>query len=194
MSSLKRIGVVIVALLAASGSLLAQGTTNALSGRVEHGGQELPGVTVTVSSPSLQGVRVTSTDINGNYNIQAIPPGDYTVSFEMDGMAPIVRTVRVALAKTERVNADMQLSAVTSSITVTAAAPAVIETTEIQSNYTEDVVEQLPIGRTVQQITSFAPGVNATGPGSTSYAPVITISGAAAYDSLFLINGACVTN
>ncbi len=193
MSSLRSIGVVLALFLLASTSVFAQGTTSSLGGRVEHGGENLPGVTVTISSPSMQGVRVTTTDINGSYVFPSIPPGDYTVTFEMDGLAPIARTVQIGLAKTERVNADMQLTSVTSSITVTAAAPAVIETTEIQSNYNEEVVEQLPIGRTVRQITEFAPGVSSTGPGSTRANPVVTISGAASFDSLFLINGA-VTN
>ncbi len=188
MSSLKRFSVVIVALLLVTGTVFAQGTTSSLGGRVEHGGENLPGVTVTISSPSLQGVRVTSTDVNGSYIFPSIPPGNYTVTFEMEGMAPVVRTTRVALNASERVNADMQLTAVTSSITVTAAAPAVIETTEIQSNYTEQIVEELPIGRTVQAITNMAPGVTTTGPGGN-----ITISGAMSFDSLFLVNGA-VTN
>ena len=40
----------------------------------------LQGVTVTVSSPSLQGTRKTTTGPNGVYNFGALPPGDYTIA------------------------------------------------------------------------------------------------------------------
>lgn len=172
-----------------------QGNSSSLNGRVEHDGAGMPGVTVTISSPSMQGTRVAVTDVNGNYNFTSIPPGDYSVLFEMDGMGAIEKTSRVALARTERVDASLQLSGIAEAITVTAAAPAVLETTEIQSNFTSDVVEDLPIGRTVQNIVTLSPGVNTNGPGALPRAvtPVITISGAYAYDSLYLINGA-VTN
>ena len=187
-----------LALLLVAQLATAQGTTGALNGRVDHDGSGLPGVTVTITSPSLQGARVAVTDINGNYNFPALPPGDYAVRFEMEGMASVERSTRIALAKTERVNADLKLSAVAESITITAAAPAVLETTEIQANFTNDAVEALPVGRMIQNIVSLSPGVTMTGPGSTPRDELtgdqaITISGAYSYDSLFLINGA-VTN
>ncbi|HVR44290.1 MAG TPA: TonB-dependent receptor [Thermoanaerobaculia bacterium] len=195
MRRVQRLSFALLALVLVAGMAFGQGTTSALNGRVEHDGSGLPGVTVTISSPSMQGSRVSVTDVNGNYNFTSIPPGDYTVEFTMDGMAAITRTVRVNLARTERVNAEMQLSSVAEAITVTAAAPAVLETTEIQSNFTNDQVEDLPVGRTVQNIVSLSAGVNTNGPGASPRQanPPITISGAFAFDSLFLINGA-VTN
>ncbi|HEY0788270.1 MAG TPA: carboxypeptidase regulatory-like domain-containing protein, partial [Thermoanaerobaculia bacterium] len=192
----QRVLPMLLALALVAGSLLGQGTTSALTGRVVHEGEGLPGVTVTITSPSMQGERVEITDVNGNYNFPAIPPGDYTVVFSMDGMASVQKTTRVALASTQRVNAEMTLSAVAESITVTAAAPAVIETTEIQSNFTKETVESLPLNRTVQSIVALSPGVNTNGPLANPRAaapPSIVISGAYAYDSLFLVNGA-VTN
>jgi hypothetical protein len=170
-----------------------QGTTGSLNGTVMHEGGPLPGVTITITSPSLQGSRVAVSNVNGDYNFPALPPGDYSVKFEMDGMAPLTKTTRVGLGKTERVNGTMQLSAVAEAITVTAAAPAVLETTEVQSNYDSSLVEDLPIVRTIQGTVLLAPGVTANGPGSTNNNPVLVIGGGYAYDSLFLVNGA-VTN
>ncbi|HUP65932.1 MAG TPA: TonB-dependent receptor [Thermoanaerobaculia bacterium] len=179
-----------------TGSLFAQGTTSALTGRVEHQGEGLPGVTVTITSPSLQGERVEITDVNGNFHFPAIPPGEYTVVFTMDGMATVRQTTRVALAGTQRANASMGLSTVAEAITVTATAPAVLETTEIQTNFTNEEVNDLPVNRALQSIVELSPGVTATGPNKNPRAaapPSLTISGAYAYDSLFLVNGA-VTN
>ncbi|MBI2212033.1 MAG: TonB-dependent receptor [Acidobacteria bacterium] len=176
----------VAVLLLVAGSAFGQGTTGSLNGTVTHEGAPLPGVTITISSPSLIGTRVGVSNVNGDYNFPALPPGDYTVKFEMEGMGTVTKTIKVGLAKTERVNALMQLSAVADVITVTAAAPAVLETTEVQSNYEAEMIEDLPIGRTVQNTVQLAPGV-------TGSATAIVVSGAYAYDTLYLVNGA-VTN
>lgn len=195
MKSFQRLSVALLALLLVAGAVMGQGTTSALNGRVEQDGTGLPGVTVTISSPSMQGTRVAVTDTNGNYVFAAIPPGEYTIRFDMEGMTSVTKTARIGLARTERVNAEMRLSAVSEAITVTASAPAILETSEVQANFTNDLVEELPVGRTVQNIVSLSPGVNTNGPGANPRQanPPITISGAYAYDSLFLVNGA-VTN
>src|SRR5258708_5791834 len=77
---------IILGLLLVSGSMLAQGTTAAITGTVTSDGKPLGGVTVTVSSPSLQGTRPTVAGANGVYNFSALPPGDYTVAFELQGL------------------------------------------------------------------------------------------------------------
>jgi outer membrane receptor protein involved in Fe transport len=166
---------------------LAQGTTGSLVGTVVHERAPLPGVTVTITSPALQGSRVTVTNETGSYQYPALPPGEYMVLFEMSGMQPVQRTTRVGLAQTARVDADLRLAAVAEAITVTAAAPAVAETTEVQTNIQADLVDNLPMGRTLAATTLLAPGTTSTGPNNG-----ITISGAYSYDNLFLVNGAVV--
>ncbi|MFN2239987.1 MAG: carboxypeptidase regulatory-like domain-containing protein [Thermoanaerobaculia bacterium] len=179
----------VLALLLLVGTMaFAQGTTATLGGTVTHDGGPLPGVSVTITSPALQGTRTTVTNENGGYNFPALPPGDYTVTFEMMGLQNVVRTQRVGLATAARVNADMRLSAVAEAITVTAAAPAVLETQQVQTNIEATLIEDLPIGRTLQATTNLAPGVTTSGPNSG-----LVISGAYSYDSLYLVNGA-VTN
>ncbi|HEX6083792.1 MAG TPA: carboxypeptidase regulatory-like domain-containing protein [Thermoanaerobaculia bacterium] len=179
---------VVALLLVASLSALGQGTTSTLSGTVTHEGAGLPGVTVTISSPNLQGVRTTVTNEAGGYTFPSIPPGQYSVRFEMEGMSAIEQSVRVSLASTARADADLKLSAVTEAITVTASAPAVLETQEVQSNITAEAVEELPIPRTLQATTLLSPGVTVN-----TNTNGIQISGAYSYDNLFLVNGA-VTN
>jgi outer membrane receptor protein involved in Fe transport len=185
---LNRFWAVLAVALLISTSAFAQVSSN-LTGRVLMDGNALPGVTVTISSPALQGTRTAVTDVNGNYNFAALPPGDYTVRFEMESMQTVTRTQRVGLGQTGRVDAEMRLTAVAEAITVTASAPAVLETTEVQTNITGELVDDLPIGRTLIATTTLAPGVNQNGPN----AGAITISGALAADNLFLVNGA-VTN
>src|ERR1041385_5060463 len=156
-------------------------------GTVTSGGGPLPGITVTISSPAMLGTRTTQTDTNGNYNFGAVPPGDYTVKFEMEGMQTITKQVRVGLAQTGRADAQMKLTAATDVITVTASSPAVLETTEVQTNVSAKLINDLPIGRTLVATVSLAPGVTASGPNGNQ-----VISGAPSYDNLYMIDGATV--
>jgi hypothetical protein len=162
-------------------------TTGALVGTVTTGGNPLPGATVTITSPNLQGSRTAVTDVNGNYSMSALPSGDYTVKIELSGLSTATKTVHVGLSSTGRVDADLKVSAVAEAITVTASAPAVLETTEVQANYQKKLVDQLPLSRTVTGIALLAPGVVANGPRNA-----VQISGGFASDSLINVDGSNV--
>lgn len=183
----KRSFIAIAALLIVAMPLFAQ-TLGNLTGTVSFDNAPLPGATVTISSPALQGTRTTTTDVNGNYNFSALPPGQYQVQFAMESMEGASVPARVTLGGTARADATLRLTSVAESITVTAAAPAVLETTEVQTNLQADLIEDLPIGRTIQASITLAPGVTNNGPGGA-----LVIGGGYAYDSLYVINGA-VTN
>ena len=73
----------------------AQGIpTGTLSGLVTaNNGQAQPGVTVTVSSPALQGTRNAVTGNNGGYNIPLLPPGDYKLTFDRDPATDFARLI-----------------------------------------------------------------------------------------------------
>jgi|SRR5437867_1544871 len=74
-----------LAMLVISASAFAQ-TTATLTGTVTTEGKGLPGVTVTVSSPNLQGTRTTVSGANGDYVFPSLPPGPYKVDFDLEGM------------------------------------------------------------------------------------------------------------
>lgn len=73
--------------------------TGTISGQVVSDVGILPGVTVTVQSPNLQGRRTVVTSENGDYIFPFLPPGDYTVTFELEGFQTVKETVRVAAAQ-----------------------------------------------------------------------------------------------
>jgi outer membrane receptor protein involved in Fe transport len=176
----------VLALLAAV-PVIAQ-TTGSITGTVTTEGVPLPGVTVTITSAALQGTRTAVTDANGNYNIAALPPGNYEATFDLEGMQRVTRRVTVSLAGTARADATMAISAVQEAITITATAPAVIETQQIQTSIDAGVVEDLPVARTLVATVNLAPGVTANGVRDGG----IVISGAPSYDSTFYINGSVV--
>src|SRR5256885_1755384 len=61
----------------------AAGTSGNIEGRVtdQATGKPMPGITVTVKGPSLQGEQTEFTDSNGHYIITELPPGEYIVTF-----------------------------------------------------------------------------------------------------------------
>ncbi len=166
--------------------LMGQGTTGVIRGTVTTGGSALPGVTVTVTSPALQGTRSVVTSGQGTFLIPTLPPGTYQVVFELEGMNPIKKQTVVALGRTSPVDADLSVQAVEEVITITAAA-SVLETGEVSQNLTFDTIDELPIERTIRGATELAPGVSTEGPNDQ-----VMISGAPSYESLYLVNGAVV--
>lgn len=182
-------GIVLLSfLLLISAVAFGQGTSGSLSGTVMTEGNGLPGVTVTISSPSMQGVRTAVTGDAGGYNFPALPPGDYAVTFELSGMQTTTKHVRVNLAQNSRADADLRPSSVSEAITVTASAPAALETQEVSTNFTGAQISELPtLNRTIATAALIAPGVNDAGPNKQ-----VTISGAQSFDNLFLVNGVVV--
>src|SRR5436309_1472890 len=177
----------VVLLLLITGSVFGQGVTTAtLEGTVKGpDGNGLPGVTVSAKSPALMGERSTVTAAGGDYLLRGLPPGDYTITFSLEGMQPQTVKKSLALGLPTRVDAGMKVSAVTEAITVTGAAPTVLETTTVGANIKAQTVQQLPVVRTPTGIASLAAGVT----DRTPVANQLSISGGIAYDNNFLING-----
>ncbi|HEY0590991.1 MAG TPA: carboxypeptidase regulatory-like domain-containing protein, partial [Thermoanaerobaculia bacterium] len=187
---MSRISGFVLAFLLVACTLFAQSMPTAtLSGKVTADDAALPGVTVSVTSPNLQGVRTAVTSAAGDYILPYLPPGPYTVTFELAGMAPVRRQIVLTATRTDRVDVQMRPAAVAEAITVTAETPvtAVLESPNVTSNFKQDLIEQLPVARNLQTVTLLAPGVNSNGPGGN-----ISISGAMSFDSLYLVNGAVV--
>jgi hypothetical protein len=167
---------------------LSQGIpTGTLSGRVTADNQTLPGVTVSVSSPALQGKRSATTNSNGDYTIPLLPPGDYQVSFEIEGFQPAQRTIKVNAAQTADLNVAMTLAGVAETIEVVGNYETISSASESQATYSKTFIENLPMERNVHDTVLLNAGVNDNGP-----AGAITIAGAQSYESLFLVNGVVV--
>ncbi len=80
--------------------------SDAQSGFVKSAGQPLPGATVTASQngQSLS----TATDADGHYGFPPLAPGDWSVSVEMFGFAPLTQSIDFATANGP-VNFNLQL-------------------------------------------------------------------------------------
>jgi hypothetical protein len=168
---------------------LAAQTTATLTGTVTAQRSALPGVTITITSPSMQATRVAYSDVNGNFVFAAIPPGTYRVAFEMEGLETISREIGVGLAQVARADAQMSVSALSETISVLPPVSAAVETMPVQYNLQARRAAGLPMGRDLRAATAFAPGVL-----TRAGRPAAIISGAPSYESLYLIDGAVVND
>jgi outer membrane receptor for ferrienterochelin and colicin len=174
--------------LVVAGDAWAQGLPTAtLSGKVINEGQGLPGVSVAVKSPNLQGTRTTVTSGNGDYSFVALPPGRYTVTYLLTGFQPVTKQVDLGAAQSSIVNATLSLTAVAAEATVVGRAENISETSQAAVTFTSEVLNKLPTARTIASATNLSPGVNSNGPGG-----LLTISGAQSFQNLYLVNGAMV--
>jgi len=80
---------------------VAQSTSGTISGRVSDSqGLPLPGVTVSATSPNMQGTRETVTSENGDYIFTLLPAGMYRVVFSIAGFQSQERSVGLAPTQT----------------------------------------------------------------------------------------------
>ncbi len=96
-----------------------------IEGIVFTDGNPLPGATVTLANRTLV-VATAVSDANGHYAFANVAPGDYLVGFQLSGMSPGSRRIKVAAIGSHRVDGNLRLSAVSESVTVTAEAPPVM--------------------------------------------------------------------
>ena len=179
---------IIVCLLAAT-MASAQVPTGTISGRVVSTDEApLPGVTVTVTSPSLQGERTVVTTVNGDFVVPLLPPGDYTLVFELSGFQGIKRQVGVAGTQTVTINETMAIGPVVEKVTVVGKAEPFVETATVATKVRQDLIAVLPSNRTLDASILMGPAVHATGPNGG-----YSIAGAMSYESLFAVNGVVIT-
>jgi hypothetical protein len=187
---LARICAALMMLLAfAAGPAYAQQTGSIVGKVVDTSGGVLPGVTVTASSNVLPTPRVTTTATNGDYRLPALPPGNYQLRFELQGMQTVTRNVAVQLQIDTVVDATLGVGGVTETVEVTAATSLVDpNTATIKSGVSNEQIMALPVGQEYRDLIKLIPGVQYTedavrGPSA----------GGSGQDNVYQFDGANVT-
>ena len=185
------------ALLVLSALLLLPATAfaqAAITGVVKDAsGGVLPGVTVEAASPALiEKVRTVVTDGTGQYRVESLRPGIYTVSFTLTGFNTVRREgIELAGSFVATISPDMRIGAVEETVTVTGESPIVdVQSATKQRVIGEDVLQSIPTGRTQFTAATLIPGmnlnnqdvggtniINTTGGSMTYTAATATISG-----------------
>jgi hypothetical protein len=140
----------------------AQDFRGRINGTVtDNTGAVLPGVTVTASSPALIQPQVQVTGADGAYRFIALPPGVYAVDFELAGFQSVKREgVRVVINQTLTVDQQLQVATLQETVTVTGASPVVdTSTTQVGTNFTRELLTQIPNARDIWAAMAQAPGI-----------------------------------
>lgn len=182
-----RTTLVLALIVACATPLLAQGMQfGTIRGTVTMpDGSAVPGALVTATSPALLGEKTANTTATGEYIIRGLPPGDYTLSFELEGMTTVESNVVVNLGQITPGSVEMRPEAIEETIVVTGEQSTILSNSEVSTTYNYDAIESLPIARTPSSVAAIAPGATTNTPNDGQ----VTISGGFAYDNVFLIDG-----
>lgn len=164
------VGLLTLGLVAAlSAPAAAQGggasSTGTIQGRVTDAqGAVLPGVTITATSPAMIGAQTAVTSETGNYRFPAVPPGQYTLTYELSGFNTLKREgIQISLGFTGSINVELSLASLQETVTVTGASP-VIDTsaTRVQQNFKVEELRSIPNGRDMWALLAVTPAVQMT--------------------------------
>lgn len=162
--------------------------TGSIGGTVaDSSGGPLPGAQVTAKNVKSGFARDTVTSANGSYTLRLLPVGDYTVTVALSGFGKVNTTVTVETEKNTQFNAQLKMSTIAETVTVSAELPVVDKT---QTNTTTTVdskfTQKLAVGRNYQSILQLAPGV--TGGSNPN------VHGATNQENIFLFDGVDTTD
>ncbi len=161
MSTRLLIALVITLLIAPS--LFAQVELNsAIQGTVKDPqGAVVAGATVELTSPAIMaGKLTTTTDSSGYYRFDNLRPGTYTLSVTKSGFATYKIDVGdLAVGRRTNIDPTLKVGAASEVVEVTGQAPLIdISQSKVQTNVTQDVLQDVPKGRSFQSVIQFAPG------------------------------------
>ena len=155
---------VIAADLTLASAQTVTATTGAVNGLVTDSTRAMvPGVLVSLSGASLLADVTTITDQTGAYRFSAVPPGDYTLTFELAGFVTMTRNgVHVGLGFTATVNTEMSPGALTDSVTVSGSPVVDLSSTAVTTHFDSEKLASLPGARDIFAILANTPGVAMT--------------------------------
>ncbi|CAM2065442.1 TonB-dependent receptor [Sulfidibacter corallicola] len=187
MKSFFKIGLTLVASMLLTIPVLAQQTADVI-GKVElDNGDPLPGAVITAESDKLQGSRTAVSNENGGFVLRFLPPGTYVLTATMPGMQTQKQTLTLNVGGVARPTFIMKVEGTQEVLVVTAEANSVLDTTQVTSNLKEELFNNLPVRKTLENATALQPGVTTTGPRG-----VPVISGAMSFENSYLVNGGSI--
>jgi hypothetical protein len=195
--------IVLVLMFGTAGGAFAQASAS-IDGVVrDASGAVLPGVTVEASSPALiEKTRTVVTDGAGQFKIEQLRGGIYTVTFSLSGFSTLKREgIELTGSFAATVNAELKVGSLEETLTVTGEASVV----DIQSAAKQRVVDQellvaIPTGRTPQVAAFLIPGVNLSNVdvGGTNIINTtggsLSVHGGSISDTRLLIDGVTIAN
>ena len=185
-------GVLLAFLIPLAGTAIAQETTGTIAGRiVDAQGLEMPGATVTITG--TQGVKTVVSDAQGRFSVPFLTPGRYDIRAELQGFKAIdQKGVVVGVGQTVELPIRMELGNFSETVQVVVAVDVVNPiTTTAGASLSSELLQRVPVGRTLGSALYLAPGVSSSG---TAGAANPSIAGGSGLDNHYVIDGVNVTN
>lgn len=184
-------GLCLAVLIAIAVPANAQRTTGEIIGTVtDESGAVLPGVTVTLQGSGVAGAPTVVTSETGAYRFPALPPGDYTLEYALQGFTTLRReNIPVGVGSVVELRISLKVSSLSETVTVTGDSPVVnLASTTVSANYNKEWVAAAPIRHfSFFDLVNSAPGVSATSTlGSSTSA---TTLGSTTNDNIYAIDG-----
>ena len=157
------VALLFVAVLTAN-PVAGQLTTGALRGTVlDQSGAAIPGASVTATSLANGRTRSTVTSAIGDFRMELIEPGVYSVRAEITGFrSQEFAEVRVEQGGVATLTFELSLAGTTETVEVVAEAPLVdLNQTQLRTQIDSEILDEVPIsGRRFQDFAALAPGVH----------------------------------
>ncbi len=174
----------------------------AIGGVVKDGtGAVLPGVMVEAAGPALiEKTRTAVSDREGQYKVELLRPGVYTVTFTLTGFSAIRREgIEVSAGFTAPVNGSLKVGAVAETITVTGSTPVVdVQTSSERKTLPKEALDALPTARSFATLGTTLPGVTANqrdvGGTQGERGNVLSAHGGSVFDMTVQVDGMTIGN
>src|SRR5579872_4837719 len=198
-----RISALVAALSLAIGAATAwaQAPTGEIFGKVtDTSGAVLPGVTVTLTGPSLLQPLVATSSGDGSFQFPRLDVGTYNVKFELPGFKTIVKeNIRVTVGFSANVTTEMPVSQVQETVTVTGESPIVdTKETGTKQTFTLDQLQSIPSARDpwviLQQTAGIAMDRENIGGNMSGQQSNFVSRGANPFNTKWSLNGVDVTD
>jgi len=159
----------------------AESDTGSIDGNIfDETKAAVPGATVTAKNVATGLTRTTVASASGSFHISGLPSGNYDVTAELSGFAPVVKKdIPVQVASQSTVDFTLKVGTQAETITVTGEIPLVQTTkSDVGQVITSTMVDNIPLnGRKFQDLSLLVPGTRS----SNYYDPTKTEVGGISY-------------
>jgi hypothetical protein len=159
MSRTKALSQWILALLLLATSAFGQTTASIKGSVTDPGGAAVVGAKITVKGVGID--RGTKSNGNGDYEVPALPPGNYTVQIEASGFGTeLAKNVTLEVNTNIVQNFSLKVASASETITVEGTAPTIEATTiTVGQAISQQTVQELPLnGRHFVDLALLVPG------------------------------------
>ncbi len=150
--------------LLASGAWGQVSTAGKITGVVtDSSGAAIRGAKVLIESPALMTPKTTTSQADGNFLVDLLPPGSYNVAVEVAGFKRFLqKNLALEAGFTATVQAQMQPGDVRQSVTVTDAPAVDVQTVTSSTTFNQSLLQDIPSGRDPWSTVAQAPGVTSS--------------------------------